>query len=228
MKAAQSCSVRLVEEPYFKKRKEDRQTSILQEQQTSRSPPQDTLHSRDGDREDDLLGPVPSQRCSADGCGLLGCLLFCHLCRKLYSEDWRNKKKLSHKDGEKQISENSGMAPDHTAEIKPKLREGRTPGGRGEDHLHSRAPSEPASPPKLCSLWAKAGSSIPSSLDPSLEKTILGFFLKTRCWVFGCRWAVRQDLGVTKSLSDEAAEARCWCRFETRKGRDTSPRKRNL
>lgn len=61
---------------------------------------------------------------------------------------------------------------------------------------------------------------IPSSLDSSLEKTILGFFFLTRCWVFGCRRAVRRGSGVTKSLS-EAAEARCWC-LETRKGRSMS------
>lgn len=75
---------------------------------------------------------------------------------------------------------------------------------------------------------------IPSSLDSSLEKTILGFFFLTRCWVFGCRRAVRavravrRGSGVTKSLS-EAAEARCWC-LETRKGRSMSvkEKKKNL
>ena len=55
----------------------------------------------------------------------------------------------------------------------------------------------------------------PSSLDSALEKTILGFFLETRCRVSGGRWAVRQDLGVTESPSGEAAEARRWCRLET-------------
>lgn len=84
-------------------------------------------------------------------------------------------------------------------------------------------------PPSDAPCGPRPGRSIvPSSLDSSLEKTILGFFFETRCWVFGCRGAVRRGLGVTKSPSDEAAEARCWCRLETRKGRDTSPQKRNL
>lgn len=81
-------------------------------------------------------------------------------------------------------------------------------------------PMETSPHPPSC---APPRPAIPSSLDSSLEKTILGFFFLTRCWVFGCRRAVRavrRGSGVTKSLS-EAAEARCWC-LETRKGRSMS------
>lgn len=51
----------------------------------------------------------------------------------------------------------SGMAPDHAEETKPKRHKGKTPRGEAvETNLYSRTPSEPASPPKLRSLWAKA------------------------------------------------------------------------
>ena len=93
---------------------------------------------------------------------------------------------------------------------------GRTPSKLASPHPSpSYAPCEPH----------LGGSILPSSLDSSLEKTILGFFFETRCWVFGCRRAVRWGSGVTKSPSDEAAEARCWCRLETRKGQHMSPKR---
>lgn len=76
--------------------------------------------------------------------------------------------------------------------------------------------------PQATFLWAGWEGHLPSSLDSSLEKTILGFFFVVRCWVFGCRRVVRRGSGVTKSLS-EAAEVRCWC-LVTRKGRGMSPK----
>lgn len=56
----------------------------------------------------------------------------------------------------------------------------------------------------------------PSSLDSSLEKTILGLFLEVRRCVCGSRRVVRQDLGIRKSPS-ELTDARR-CRLEPGKG----------
>lgn len=90
--------------------------------------------------------------------------------------------------------------------------------------IHTAGPRQNQTPTAqaVFLLGRLGGNTVPSSLDSSLEKTILGFFFVSRCWVFGCRWVVRRGSGVTKSLS-EVAEARCWC-LETRKGRGLSPK----
>ena len=85
--------------------------------------------------------------------------------------------------------------------------------------------SQPGPHPTPAGLGLE-GSMAPSSLDSSLEKTILSFFLEARCWVFGCWRVVRRGFGVTKSY--EAVEATCLCRAATR-GRSVGPEgKRNL
>lgn len=103
-------------------------------------------------------------------------------------------------------------------------------GGRGPMQQDPIKASLPPAPPSCASSGLGVeGSTVPSSLDSSLEKTILSFFLETCRWVSGCHRVVRRGSGVTKSLCD-AAEARRRC-LETRKGRGMSPKrkdKRNL
>lgn len=115
---------------------------------------QDTLYSRDGNRQANLLGPVPASRCSADGGGFLGCLIFCHLCWKLYSKNWKKKKKLSHKDGEQQSQRTNKTGPDHSAEIKPKCREEEDFGGVGRESTQQDPIKTSPLFPKLCSFCA--------------------------------------------------------------------------
>ena len=96
--------------------------------------------------------------------------------------------------------------------------------------LHSRTLSKvslaPAPPHPTPAGLGLEGSMAPSSLDSSLEKTILSFCLEARCWVFGCWRVVRRGFGVTKS--SEAVEATCLCRVATR-SRGVGPEgKRNL
>lgn len=112
----------------------------------------------------------------------------------------------------------------------PKGTRGRHLGVRRSRQIYTAGPhqNQPHPPSYAPSGPRPGGSIVPSSLDSSLEKTILGFFFETRCRVSGCRWVVRRGSGVTKSPSDEAAEARCWCRLETRKGRDRVRKKEAL
>lgn len=73
----------------------------------------------------------------------------------------------------------NGTVLDHTAQ-EDDLGVGPTQ----QDLIKSPYPWHPQPPPPPC--WAGSGSTAPSSLDSSLEKTILSFFLEARCWVFGC------------------------------------------
>lgn len=116
------------------------------------------------------------------------------------------------------------MAPDHMAQTKPKVpkKEGNLGGG---ESIYTAGP-HPNQPPQHTVPLGQSlgGSTVPSLLDSSLEKTILGFFFEIRCWVFGCRRVVRRGSGVTKSLS-ESADTGCWCRLETSEGGGMSPQK---
>lgn len=89
-----------------------------------------------------------------------------------------------------------------------------------DPHPHPSTPTGPCPTPSGLGL---EGSTAPSSLDSSLEKTILSFFLEACCWVFGCWRVGRRGFGVTKS--SDAVDATCRCRAATR-GRGVSPKEK--